>query len=205
MTTPATFPPGSLLHFVRHGATAANLAGLRCGGDLDLPLTETGRRQAQQAGQALLALQPANGHIAHIVTSDLQRTRETAALIAGVLGSSWALPALWVEPAFAERRLGDWNLKPLAETEAALRAGQVPPGGESDAEFQHRIRGALARIAPLLGQPVLLVGSKGVARVLGLLCGVPHRLALDNGALFRFDLGLAPPVPPRTPANLETP
>ena len=30
--------------FVRHGSTAPNLAGLRCGGDLDSPLTELGLR-----------------------------------------------------------------------------------------------------------------------------------------------------------------
>jgi len=49
------FPHGTVLHFVRHGATAANLVGLRCGGDIDLPLTDTGRRQALSAGRALVS------------------------------------------------------------------------------------------------------------------------------------------------------
>ena len=189
MHRPKPFPRGTVLHFVRHGATAANLVGLRCGGDLDLPLTDTGRRQAQQVGLALLAQRPALPAISHIVTSDLQRTRETAALIAGVLGSAQALPRMVVEPGFAERRLGDWNLTPNADTEVALRAGLVPPGGEANDEFHHRIVGALERIRPLLGQPVLLVGSKGVARVLAELGGLPGRLALDNGVLCRFELG----------------
>jgi probable phosphoglycerate mutase len=180
------FPRGTVLHFVRHGATAANLVGLRCGGDLDLPLTDIGRQQAQQVGRVLL-----RGHrpVSHIVTSDLQRTRETAMLIAGVIGSAHALPTLVVEPAFAERRLGDWNLTPTADTEAAMRAGLVPPGGESNEVFHDRIVDALDRIRPLMADSVLVVGSKGVARVLGELSGMPGRVALDNGVLCHFELG----------------
>ena len=186
MKTLQAFPRGTVLHFVRHGATAANLVGLRCGGDLDLPLTDTGRRQAQSAGRALLARR---APISHIVTSDLQRTRETATLIAGMLGSSQALPTLVVEHRFAERRLGDWNLTPTADTEVALRMGLVPPGGEDGEEFHDRIVAALECIRPLLAQSVLMVGSKGVARVLGELSGLPGRLALDNGVLCSFQLG----------------
>ena len=182
----APFPHGTVLHFVRHGATAANLVGLRCGGDIDLPLTDIGRRQALSAGRALLGLHPP---IAHIVTSDLQRTRDTAALIAGVLGSQGAPPGVVVEPGFCERHLGDWNLTPTADTEIALRAGLVPPGGEAGDVFHERIAGALERVRPLLDRPVLVVGSKGVARVLGEISGLPGRLALDNGVVCRFELG----------------
>ncbi len=180
------FPRGTVLHFVRHGATAANLVGLRCGGDLDLPLTDVGRRQAQQVGRALLA---GRRPPSHIVTSDLQRTRETATLIAGVVGSIHTLPTLVVQPAFGERRLGDWNLTPTADTEAAMRAGLVPPGGESNAQFHDRIVDALERIRALMSDTVLVVGSKGVARVLGEISGVPGRVAVDNGVLCHFELG----------------
>lgn len=180
------FPRGTVLHFVRHGATAANLVGLRCGGDLDLPLTDAGRHQAQRVGRTLLQWrQPPT----HIVTSDLQRTRETATLIAGVIGATRALPSLVVEPAFGERRLGDWNLTPSADTEAAMRAGLVPPGGESNDAFHDRIVGALDRVRHLLTGSVLVVGSKGVARVLGEISGMPGRVALDNGVLCHFEMG----------------
>lgn len=180
------FPRGTVLHFVRHGATAANLVGLRCGGDLDLPLTDEGRRQAQRVGRTLLQWrQPPT----HIITSDLQRTRETATLIAGVIGASQALPTLVVEPAFAERSLGGWNLTPTADTEAAMRAGLVPPGGESNEAFHDRIVGALDRVRHLLTGSALVVGSKGVARVLGEISGMPGRVALDNGVLCHFEMG----------------
>jgi probable phosphoglycerate mutase len=180
------FPHGTVLHFVRHGATAANLVGLRCGGDIDLPLTDTGRRQALSAGRALLEQ---HLPIAHIVTSDLQRTRETASLIAGVLGAHGHLPRVVVEAGFCERLLGDWNLTPTADTEIAMRAGLVPPGGEANDVFHARIAAALDKVRPLMHQPLLVVGSKGVARVLGEISGLPGRLALDNGVLCRLELG----------------
>ncbi len=168
------------LRFVRHGATAANLAGLRCGGDLDLPLTEQGREQAQAAAAQIARLDPAVGLI---VTSDLQRTRETARIIASRLRG---VPVV-VEPAFGERLLGQWNLQSIAATQPLLEARQTPPGGESEDEFMARIEGALRRIAPCLARRPLLVGSKGVARVLGELSGRSGRLELANGVVETFD------------------
>ena len=103
------------LRFVRHGATAPNQAGLRCGGDLDVPLVELGRRQADDAGVRIARLRP---RVGLIVTSDMLRTRETAALIAKHLPG---VPIL-VEPGFAERRLGGWNLRSVNETQPWLKA-----------------------------------------------------------------------------------
>ena len=173
------------LRFVRHGATQANVAGLRCGGDLDLPLTDLGCEQAHLAAQQIVRMQPPVGLI---VTSDLQRTRETAAIIAGYLQDV----AIAVEADFGERRLGEWNLRPIAETQALFEARCTPPGGESDDEFSDRIARALRRIKLQLPQRPLLVGSKGVARVMGELIGVPHRLELANGVVTEFDFADRP-------------
>ena len=180
-STPKPTSNPHLLRFVRHGATAVNLAGLRCGGDIDPPLTDTGRQQAAHTAAALLQRAPAPGLI---VTSDLRRTRETATILAAALGG---LP-VQVLPAWAERHLGIWNLQPIADTQDALLAGHTPPGGESVTAFHQRIHQAVQSLLPLLQQRPLLVGSKGVARVLGQLCGLPTPLALDNGALWHFDL-----------------
>ncbi len=173
------------LRFVRHGATSANLAGLRCGGDLDLPLTELGRQQADEAGRGLAHLAPPIGLI---VTSDLLRTRETAAII-----GSW-LPhvPIMIEPTFAERRLGEWNLRTIEETQPWFEARCTPPGGESDNEFIDRIARALRGIKRQLPQRPLLVGSKGVARVLAELIGYERRLELGNGIGFEFDFAARP-------------
>lgn len=167
--------------FVRHGATAPNLAGRRCGGDLDPPLTDIGRRQVEALARQLAVL---SVPVDVVVTSDLQRTRATAAIIADALGG---LPVV-VQPAWAERRLGEWNLRLIDETHEALLAGHTPPGGESNADFTQRIAAAARGLGPLLARRPLLVGSKGVARVMGELCGLPDRVDMDNGEMCRFDL-----------------
>lgn len=173
--------PSSLI-LLRHGATEPNLAGLRCGGDLDVALTELGRRQATQAGLRLRAL---GVPVGVIVTSDLLRTRETAEIIVRVLGRI----EIVIEPAFAERHLGNWNLRSAAETERALLARETPPGGEADADFVERIaRATQAHLVPHLRRSPLLVGSKGVARALRELLGLPGPQPLANGEWHRFDL-----------------
>lgn len=169
------------LRYVRHGATAPNLARLRCGGDLDLPLHEQGRAQSVEIAAQLAHIEPAIGLI---ITSQLRRTRETAQIIAA------ALPGVPIEvvPGFAERRLGAWNLRSIDETQPWLDAGKTPPGGESDAEFVLRVGRAVQAVKPWLPLRPLLVGSKGVARVLGQLVGLPTRLDLGNAQIAEFRL-----------------
>lgn len=170
-----------VLRFVRHGATAANTAGLRCGGDLDPPMTAHGYAQVQQVAEQIAALQP---RVELIVTSDLERTRESAQIIARRLPHARVL----VEPAFAERRLGHWNLLRIRDSQPWFEAGLTPPGGESDVEFAARIAGAVEKLRPELSRRALLVASKGVARVLGELTGAEERLEPDNGDVLEFDL-----------------
>jgi probable phosphoglycerate mutase len=173
--------PSSLL-FLRHGATALNAAGLRCGGDVDLPLTELGHQQSLQAAQRLAALRP---RVGVIVVSALQRTRQTA----DIVGRALRGVEIVIEPAFNERRLGEWNRRPISETQAELTAGITPPGGESNVEFTRRIGDAVAAtLLPLLGQRPLLIASKGVARVLGELAGRSAVAPLDNADITLFDL-----------------
>jgi 2,3-bisphosphoglycerate-dependent phosphoglycerate mutase len=172
------------LNFMRHGATEPNLAGLRCGGDLDAPLTDLGRRQAAQAALRIHELRIPVGVI---VTSRLARTHETAQIVSRVLHGVEVI----IEPGFAERRLGQWNLKSIAETQAALAQGVTPPGGESNQEFVARIHAALEALLPRLAQRPLLVGSRGIARVLHELAGQGRpgiRHEVGNGQLAHFDL-----------------
>lgn len=178
--------------FVRHGATAANLEGVRCGGDLDIPLAEAGRIQARTVAKRLTGMAP---RIGVIVTSDLQRTRETAEIIAGMFDGV----CIVVEPAFRERMLGRWNRMPIEATERWLRERLTPPGGEADADFIARIGGALAGLIPLLPQRPLLVASRGVGRALGELLQVPGHARMDNGEVAEFDLARLAVVPNSQP------
>lgn len=169
------------LLFVRHGATAPNEAGLRCGGDLDVPLSDLGRSQVHDIAERIALLRPPIGLI---VTSNLRRTRETAAIIKHRLGH---VP-LTVDAGFTERQLGGWNLLSLDETRPWLGGGMTPPGGESNDEFARRIGAALRRLLPRLGERPLLVASRGVARILGELTGRAPRREHANTELDVFDL-----------------
>lgn len=175
------------LLFARHGATVPNLAGLRCGGDVDPPLADAGRVQAERLAREVAArAEP----IELIVTSDLQRAHATALAVQRAVHGA----QLQVCSALRERRLGAWNFHEVEATEAAMAAGETPPGGESRAAFARRIDRALRSIAPLaLRHRTLIVASKGVARVLGERASQGPRRSLDNGELVELVLPLRLP------------
>ncbi|MDI6942417.1 histidine phosphatase family protein [Microbacterium barkeri] len=70
----------TVITLVRHGQTDWNMLG-RVQGRTDIPLNDTGRAQAREAAEALR-----HGGYAAVVSSPLSRARETAEIIAGVLG-----------------------------------------------------------------------------------------------------------------------
>ena len=167
------------LYFVRHGITEPNFRGFRCGGDLDLPMMDIGCDQAY-----LLAKQIERMHlrVGVIVAGSLIRTRQTASIISGVLGT---VP-VEIEPLFNERKLGQWNNRPIAETEEQLQKRITPPGGESEEQFEARIALAFEHLRPLLEKRPLIVSSKGVGRVLHNLLGGTERMTVGNGEIVEF-------------------
>ena len=167
------------LFFVRHGVTEPNFRGFRCGGDLDLPLMDIGCDQAYLLAKQMEKM---NLHIGVIVTGSLIRTRQTASIISGVLGN---IP-IEVEPLINERHLGQWNNRPIGETEELLAAKVTPPGGESEEEFTARVTKALERMRPYMDRRPLLVSSKGVGRVLNALLGGSGRMNIGNGEIVEF-------------------
>ncbi|WP_207461868.1 histidine phosphatase family protein [Azospirillum sp. SYSU D00513] len=164
--------------FMRHGQTDYNQRKVRCGGDVDIPLTAEGERQAMAAAAVLADLA---GEIDAVVASPLLRTRRTAEIVREALGP---VP-LELHDGLIERRLGAWNGLGIAETQPLIGAGAAPPGGEGEAEFRQRIHHALADILGRGHRLPLLVGSKGVGRMLGLILGDAHP-PMDNAAVLRF-------------------
>jgi probable phosphoglycerate mutase len=170
------------LYFVRHGVTEPNFRGFRCGGDLDLPLMDIGCDQAYLLAKQIEKM---NLRIGVIVTGTLIRTRQTASIISGVLAN---VP-VEIDPLFNERRLGQWNNRPIGETEELLAAKVTPPGGESEDDFQRRIEMGLENLRPHLDRRPLLVSSKGVGRVLNDLLGGQGRMQVGNGEIVEFAVG----------------
>jgi probable phosphoglycerate mutase len=169
------------IYFVRHGITEPNFRGFRCGGDLDLPMMDIGCDQAYLLAKQIEKM---NLRIGVIVAGSLIRTRQTASIISGVLGT---VP-VEIEPLLNERRLGQWNNKPISETEDMLSRGVTPPGGESDEQFEARIALALDNMRQHFDRRPLLVSSKGVGRVLNSLLGGTERMTVGNGEIVEFSV-----------------
>jgi glucosyl-3-phosphoglycerate phosphatase len=164
----------------RHGRTEWNAAG-RFQGQLDPPLDDTGRQEAAAAAAHLVAagLLPED---ALVVSSDLDRTVETAKVLAGLL----RVPVR-VDARLREHGMGCWE--GLTRDEVAERypdqyadwiAGRPVRGrgGEEPAAVGRR---ALAALIDLPEAPVAVVVTHGgtagrlLERLLGL--GPEHRRA----------------------------
>jgi broad specificity phosphatase PhoE len=89
------------IYLIRHGETEWNAQG-RFQGRLDSALTNTGVKQAEAIGSRLAGLELS---FDAFITSPLGRTRQTAAIIAGLAG----LPAVQCDDRLAEVSLGSWD------------------------------------------------------------------------------------------------
>jgi broad specificity phosphatase PhoE len=167
------------LYFVRHGVTEPNFRGFRCGGDLDLPMMDIGCDQAYLLAKQIDKM---NLRVGVIIAGSLLRTRQTASIISGVLGE---IPIV-VEPLINERMLGEWNNRPISETEEQLARRVTPPGGESEEDFTRRIATAMEHMRPYLDRRPLLVSSKGVGRIMNVLLGGQGRMQVGNGEIVEF-------------------
>ena len=182
------------VYLVRHGETAWNEEG-RCQGVTDIPLTDKGLRQARAVAKAL-EREP----ICRLLTSPLQRARDTAALIAhphavslecydelkewdqGRLEGLTGPELMKDYPGFFERWLAD-------------PAGTAPPGGEPLKDLQERAWPILDRLRQFdpheLTGPVVVVSHTLTTAViicaaLGLDLAQVHRLKIDLASISRL-------------------
>jgi glucosyl-3-phosphoglycerate phosphatase len=156
----------------RHGETDYN-AALRMQGQLDSQLTATGLGQARRAARPLAELEPDV-----LVTSDLSRAGDTAAVLAAETG----LP-LRVDKRLRETHLGTWQGLTHAEVEALYPGGIqtwrgnpecAPPGGETRVEVAERAAQVVAELdAAGPGSAVLCTHGGLIAGLTPLLLGLP--------------------------------
>jgi ribonuclease H / adenosylcobalamin/alpha-ribazole phosphatase len=171
---------------LRHGETALS-AERRFAGRGDIPLTETGLAQAAAAAAWLAA----RGGIDVIVTSPLQRARQTAQAVATAAGAP-----LEVEDDLAETDFGKWEGMTFAEVQARwpeelsawLASTDVaPPGGESFAAVTRRVVAALNRLlAAHEGKTLVLVSH--VTPIKTLAC---RAMLAPPAAMYRIHLDVA--------------
>jgi probable phosphoglycerate mutase len=160
---------------VRHGQSEWNADG-RWQGQADPALTDLGRHQALHASRSL-------GVVDAIVSSDLQRAAETAAIIASELG----VGPLVLDADLRERHAGEWQgltraeierdwpgylgpPPPIEGTPEAAGANQVtddsgphrrPPGWEPDEHLVERAMAALVRVHELVPDGDAIVVTHG--------------------------------------------
>ena len=182
---------------IRHGETAWN-AERRLQGHLDIPLNAEGERQARMLAGALAA-EPLD----LIVSSDLQRARQTAQAVATLRG----MP-LQIEPGLRERCYGGFEGLLYSEIEqrftaefAAWQARDVdailPDGkncGETFRQFYERATGAILGLAQAHpGRTIAMVAHGGVLEcayrmALGLPLETPRDFKVFNASINRFHL-----------------
>jgi probable phosphoglycerate mutase len=173
---PLSKPAGSVvpdgldgtLVLVRHGESVL-IAEERFQGQMETPLSATGRRQAELTAQRLAHPHDAPvmpipvGEPLEIASSPLQRTRETAGAIAEAMTSSGVL-AQTVRPDRGFLEIGQGAWEGLPATEVRERYGEIlaawrrrpletwAPGGESLPEVAGRVRPALRTVLARLAE-----------------------------------------------------
>jgi len=162
------------LYLMRHGHSEYNARGL-CNDDPAVPvhLTAEGRAQAEAAAERLREVP-----LEAIVTSELPRTRETAAIVNRFHG----VP-LHAHPALNDIRTG-FDGRPVAEYFAATRPDRLrirPPGGESVLDYRERVLGFLDWLARQPWQTVLVVAHEETLRILNAqFTGLPEDRLLEQ-------------------------
>lgn len=165
----------SLSHLIlmRHGETDWNAAA-RLQGHRDVPLNETGLRQATAAAPSLAALHPQL-----ILSSDLSRARATAAAVSGLTG----LP-VEQDVRLRETSMGLWEGLTKQDVVAGwpgewerwrtTSAHNAPPEGESRWQVARRAAGVVDDIDASSVDRALLVAHGGlIVGLTGLLLELP--------------------------------
>lgn len=132
---------------VRHGRTAANVAGVLAGRASGVGLDEVGREQAARTAERLSAVP-----LAAVVSSPLLRCRQTARAI---IGRQVGTPEAPLDRGFIEADYGAWQghaiselaREPLWAVVQSRPSAAVFPGGESLPAMQARALAALGRHA----------------------------------------------------------
>ena len=169
------------IYLVRHGQTAWNKEEIFRGRS-DVPLNETGLREAELAAEFFRGLE-----VRAIYSSPLLRASQTAGKIADVL-------SLRVEPleGIIDMSFGVWEGRPLREVKASdgeryLQWQEEPhllklPGGESLDEVRERSMAALEAVIRRHSEEAVILVSHRVINKL-ILCAI---LGLDNSHFWQM-------------------
>jgi broad specificity phosphatase PhoE len=172
------------LLLIRHGETDWNREG-RVMGWSPVPLNATGRGQIEQLADRLKVLQ-----VQALYTSPLQRTLESAAILATALNRSPIYDDRWTEA-----KITGWEGKLWAELEGhpirehyyAAPTETRLPDGEMFAEVRDRVAAAAAELEQRHPEGIIAIISHAdpiravIGHYLGLELSASHNFKIDNG------------------------
>lgn len=157
------------VYIARHGQNEDNRDGI-LNGHRDLPLTELGRQQAQEAAQNIIDRQL---HVDVIYSSPLARAHETAHIIADMAKQ----PVPIIHPLLIERDFGVMSGRPVASIKELCAPDIIetdtityflsPEGAETFPELLDRARTLLAELEVKHStDTVLLVGHGDMGKMI---------------------------------------
>jgi probable phosphoglycerate mutase len=188
------------IYYMRHGETDWNVQG-RLQGGIDTPLNELGLTQAAHAGRVLADLLARGSRAASslaYVASPLQRARRTMDLVRAELKLAPGGYAL--DDRLREIGYGHWEGSTLAQARVSHpelyasrerdKWGALPPGGESYASVQLRMRDWYDS----LQADTVAVAHGGTARALMVALGIETPtsaadLYIEQGVVYLFTEG----------------
>jgi probable phosphoglycerate mutase len=171
--------PNPPIYFIRHGETDWNREH-RIQGQTDIPLNDTGHRQAESVARALKN-HLGNATVDRYIVSPLTRTRQTM----GYVAREFDVPESRAEivPAVTELGFGVWEGKPFAAMKShpsypadlLQRYNWRPEDGESYADGYARLQQWIGRIEG----PTVIVAHGAIGRCLiGLVSDLPPQQLL---------------------------
>ena len=182
------------LYIMRHGQTNMNVTG-KMQGHIDCPLNETGR---MQAGNAAQLIRRRGLQFTKIITSHLDRTRETAELATGIPREQYS-----TDDRIIELDYGPWDGKTYQEMGPEMLAFLNDPVHVSAPEGIEPLEHITERVGEFLtdlpakcdAQDSVLVVSHGVAirAMFGWIRGLNKpgneiwRMPVDNCSIFESE------------------
>ena len=192
--------PAPTIYYMRHGETDWNVEG-RLQGGIDTPLNQLGLTQAAHAGRVLAAVFARQGLDASnlaFVASPLQRARVTMDIVRAELKLPPGGYAL--DDRLREIGYGHWEGSTLAQARVSHpelyasrerdKWGALPPGGESYASVQIRMRDWYDAVET----DTVAVAHGGTARALMVALGIEtpvsaSDLFIEQGVVYVFSDG----------------
>lgn len=146
-----------MIYFIRHGESEANLKHVFAGQKDDSPLTEKGRTQAEEEGKKIKEM---GLSIDRIMSSPLVRAKDTAAIVAEIIGYTKEIE---IDARITEYDMG--NLTGTPTVEITSKKMIQAENAENPQKFLERVNSFLNEWKGK-DETILMVCHAGVGRVI---------------------------------------